>query len=284
MGRTVFVNGVYLDEADATISVFDRGFLFGDGVYEVVPVMDGVMIDVAPFLARLSSSLEKTGIAWPCSREDYLAMHEELIRRNNIVDGLVYSQVTRGVAERDFAFPKDTAPTLMAFTQVKKQRKTPLDETGVEIVTVEDIRWKRRDIKSISLLAQCMAKQAAIEKGGFEGWMTEDGFVTEGTSSSALIVRDGVLITRNLSNGILPGIRRKLILQLARDHQISVEERPFSVAEALEADEALMSSASVSVLPVVKLDGKVIGDGKPGPVFKKLRLMYLDNARKTAGI
>ena len=284
MGRIVYLNGQYLDEASAKVSIFDRGFLFGDGVYEVVPVMAGKMVDVAPFLARLSASLEKTAISWPCSRQQFLDMHEQLIIRNNLTDGLIYSQVTRGVAERDFGFPDNTSPGLMAFTQQKKPQLDTLVKTGVAVVSVDDIRWKRRDIKSISLLGQCMAKQEAVEKGGYEGWMVEDGFVTEGTSSSALIVRDNVLITRHLGSEILPGIRRQTILQLAGTHHIKVEERPFTIAEAAAADEAMMTSASISILPVVRIDGRPIGTGKPGPVYKKLRKLYLENALGNAGV
>lgn len=283
MSRIVYLNGEYLAEEDAKVSIFDRGFLFGDGAYEVVPVMDGLMVDVEPFLIRLENSLSELKIDWPCSKQEYLEMNRQMIERNNLVDGFVYSQVTRGVVpQRSFGFPKNTPTTLMAFTQLAKHRDNPLAESGVTIATVDDIRWKRRDIKSIALLAQCMAKQAANDKGAYEGWMTEDGFVTEGTSSSAYIVKDGVLITRPLSNQILAGIRRKILLKLAAEHQIRIEERLFTVDEALAADEAMMSAASCSMLPVVEIDGKMIGDGKPGQIFRQLRVLYLENARENA--
>ena len=283
MSRTVFLNGEYLPEEEAKVSIFDRGFLFGDGAYEVVPVMDGLMVDVEPFLDRLENSLRELQIDWPCSKDEYLEMHRQLIRRNDLGDGMIYSQVTRGVVpQRSFGFPEDTPTTLMAFTQIVSHGANPLAETGIKVTTVDDIRWKRRDIKSIALLAQCLAKQAANEKGGYEGWMVEDGFVTEGTSSSAYIVKDGVLITRPLSNLILAGIRRKLLLKLAAEHQIRIEERPFTVKEALAADEAMMSAASCSALPVVEIDGQQIGNGKPGPVFEKLRALYLEHARENA--
>ncbi len=279
MSRTVFLNGEYLPEDQAKVSIFDRGFLFGDGAYEVVPVLDGLMVDVEPFLERLENSLAQLQIEWPCSKDDYLEMHRQLIKKNNLKEGVVYSQVTRGVAEREFGFPKDTPTTLMAFTQEKPLLSNPQIETGIKVASVPDIRWKRRDIKSIALLAQCLAKQQAQEKGGYEGWMIEDGFVTEGTSSSAYIVKDGVLITRPLSNSILAGIRRKILLKLARDHQIRVEERPFTIDEAYNADEAILSAAT-SVLAVVEIDGKKVGNGKPGQVFKQLRALYLENARE----
>jgi D-alanine transaminase len=284
MGRIVYLNGDYLPEEEARVSIFDRGFLFGDGAYEVVPVMDGMMVDVEPFLVRLENSLRELQLDWPCSKDEYLAMHGQLIARNNLKEGMIYSQVTRGVADRQFYFPENTKPTLMAFTQVVNHLSNPAVETGVKVVSVHDIRWKRRDIKSIALLAQCMAKQAAHEKGAAEGWMIEDGYVTEGTSSSAYIVKDGVLITRPLNNTILAGIRRKLLLKLAREHQIRVEERPFTLQEAFEADEAMMSAASFSVLPIVEIDGNKIGDGKPGRVFARLRALYLENARENGVI
>ena len=283
MSRTVFLNGEYLPEDQAKVSIFDRGFLFGDGVYEVVPVMDGLMVDVEPFLARLENSLSELQLDWPCTQEEYLDMHQQLIERNELVNGLIYSQVTRGVADRNFGFPEDTPTTLMAFTQEAKHQDNQMAQTGIKVVSVKDIRWKRRDIKSIALLGQCLAKQEAQQQGAYEGWMVEDGFVTEGTSSSAYIVKDGVLITRPLSNLILAGIRRKLMLKLAREHQIRIEERPFTIQEALQADEAIMSAAS-AVLPVVELDGQVIGDGKPGKVFKQLRALYFENARQNAGM
>lgn len=284
MGRIVFVNGEYVPEGEAKVSIFDRGYLFGDGVYEVVPVIGGKMIDKAPFLARLGSSLGKLGIGWPCSEDEYVAFHQQLIARNNIDEGLIYSQVTRGVAERDFAFPKDVKPAVMAFTQVKKLLDNPLAETGVKVATVEDIRWKRRDVKSIALLGQVMAKQQAAEKGAYEAWMVEDGVVTEGSSSSAYIVKDGVIITRPLTRDILPGIRRKVILALAAQHQVRIEERAFSVDEALAADEAFLTAASTFVLPIVEIDGSKIGDGMPGPVAQQMRALYIAAGKAEAGM
>ena len=185
------VNGAFVDESDAQVSIFDRGYLFGDGAYEVVPVCGGRLIDRAPFIARLGRSLGELQIAWPCTPEDYIAFHDELIRRNHLAEGMIYSQVTRGVADRDFAFPRGVKPAVVAFTQAKAIIANPLAETGVRVVTVEDIRWKRRDIKAIALLGQVLAKQQAAEAGAFEGWMVEDGLITEGTSSTAYIVKDG---------------------------------------------------------------------------------------------
>ncbi len=284
MARTVFVNGQYVPEDKAQVSIFDRGFVFGDGIYEVVPVVGGKMVDKAPFLERLKRSLGELRIGMPMSEADYLAMHDRLIQLNGLNEGGVYSQITRGVADRDFAFPKDTVPSVAAFTMKKSLIDNPNATTGVKVVTVEDIRWKRRDIKSVALLGQVMAKQEAVEKGGFEGWMVEDGFVTEGTSSTAYIVRDDTIITRPLSNSILPGIRRKVLLQLCADHNVKLEERLFSVEEALAADEAFLSSATTLVMPVVEIDGTMIGGGQPGPITRRMREAYIAEIKAEAGI
>ena len=284
MTRTVFVNGQYVPEDQAQVSIFDRGFVFGDGIYEVVPVVGGKMVDKAPFLERLKRSLGELRIEMPMSDEDYLAMHEKLIELNGIDEGGVYSQITRGAADRDFAFPKAATPSVAAFTMKKQLLDNPNATTGVKVVTVEDIRWKRRDIKSVALLGQVMAKQEAVEKGGFEGWMVEDGFVTEGTSSTAYIVKDDTIITRPLSNSILPGIRRKVLLQLCARHNVKLEERLFTVEEALDADEAFLSSATTLVMPIVDIDGTMIGGGQPGPMARKMREAYIAEIKAEAGI
>jgi len=272
MKKIVFLNGVYLKEDEAKVSVFDRGYLFGDGIYEVVPVVNYTVLDKDPFLDRLERSLKELSLEWPISK------------RNDLKEGGVYMQVTRGVAPRDFAFPKDTPTTCTAFTFAKDIIDNKYAQNGVKVATVEDIRWKRRDIKSIALLGQCMAKEEATQKGAYEGWMVEDGFITEGTSSSAYIVKDNTIITRPLSNSILPGIRRKLLLEHAKKHNIKVEERLFTVEEALGADEAFLSSATTFVFAIIQIDGKKIGDGKPGKVARIMRKMYIDSALKVAGL
>ncbi len=285
MSRTVFVNGEYLPEGEAKVSIFDRGFVFGDGIYEVVPVIGGKMVDKAPFLERLKRSLGELRIEMPMSEDEFVAMHEKLIELNGIEEGGVYSQITRGVADRDFAFPAPgTKPSVAAFTMKKPLIDNANARTGVKVVTVEDIRWKRRDIKSIALLGQVMAKQAAVEKGAFEGWMVEDGYVTEGTSSTAYIVKDGAIITRPLSNEILPGIRRKVIKQLCADKGVKLEERLFTMEEALNADEAFLSSATTLVMPIVEIDGKQIGGGQPGPVARQMREYYIAAIKEEAGL
>lgn len=284
MKKIVFLNGEYMEADEAKVSIFDRGFLFGDGVYEVVPVVNYTVLDKEPFLERFERSLNEIELAWPIDKDEFLDMIDELIKKNDLKEGGVYMQVTRGVAPREFFFPQDTPTTVMAFTFAKNVIENPQAQTGLKVVTVEDIRWKRRDIKSISLLGQCMAKEEAHQAGAYEGWMVEDGFITEGTSSTAYIVKDGKIITRPLSNSILPGIRRKLLIELANEHNAKIEERLFTVEEALNADEAFLSSATTFVLPIVEIDGKKIGDGKPGPIFKKMREMYIKSALEIAGV
>ena len=282
MNRIVFVNGIYTKEHEAVISIFDRGFIFGDGIYEVVPVIYGKLIDTNYFLERLERSLFELSISWPCSEQDYIEMMENLIEKNELKEGIVYSQVTRGPADRDFPFPETTKPGIVAFTSRMEILNNPDFETGIAVATTPDIRWKRRDIKSINLLGQVLAKQDAISQDSKEAWMVENGQITEGASSSAYIVKNSVLITRPLSNAILPGIRRRTILEIAEDANIAIEERAFSVAEAKTADEALISSATAMVLGVTSIDGSLIGDGTPGPITKKLRKLYQDRILQEA--
>lgn len=274
MSRIVYVNGDYVADQDARVSIFDRGYIFGDGVYEVIPVIAGTLVDREYFLERLDRSLSELQIAWPCSPADYVAVLDELVTRNNLQEGVVYSQVTRGVAERDFTFPVDATPGFIAFTSVMALLDNPAANTGITVVTTPDLRWKRRDIKSINLLGQVLAKQDAASRGAKEGWMVEDGKITEGVSSSAYIVKDQHIITRHLSNEILPGIRRRTLLEISAELNIPITERAFTLEEALAADEAFISSATTITLGVVSIDGHRIGDGTPGPVTMKLREAY----------
>jgi len=280
MQKTVYLNGDFLPENQAKVSIFDRGFLFADGVYEGIPVIDGMLMDVAPFLERLDRSLDALDLEWPMSQEAYLGMLKALIIKNNLEEGGIYTQITRGVHARVFEFPKGLQPTCMAFTFEKQIVNHPYAEHGVRIITTEDIRWKRRDIKSLMLLGQCIAKEQAVAQGVEEGWMVEEGYVTEGTASTAYIVKNDTIITRPLSRSILPGIRRRLLLEIAPHYGIKVEQRKFTVKEAYEADEAFLSSATTILYPIVEIDGKVIGDGKPGKLSKRLRAIYLEEARK----
>ncbi|MDU8943999.1 D-amino-acid transaminase [Ovoidimarina sediminis] len=283
MSRTVYVNGEYLPEEEATVSVFDRGFLFADGVYEVTSVLGGKLIDFAGHAARLKRSLGELEMAAPVDDDTLLDIHRELVARNDIEDGLVYLQVTRGAADRDFAFPEGAAPTLVMFTQSKPGlAESPAAANGIKVISIPDIRWGRRDIKTVQLLYPSMGKMMAKKAGADDAWMTEDGHVTEGTSNNAYIVKGGKIITRHLSNDILHGITRAAVLRFAREAQMEVEERAFTVEEAKAADEAFVTSASAFVMPVVEIDGVTLGDGAPGPVARRLREIYLDESRKAA--
>jgi D-alanine transaminase len=278
MTRIAYVNGSYVPEADAKVSIFDRGFLFADGVYEVTPIVNGKLVDYDAHMERLDRSLGELRMAWPCSKEEMRLMHVELIKRNALKEGIIYMQVTRGVADRMFNFPKEIKSSLVAFPQVMSLVDNPNARTGVKVVTTPDIRWLRRDIKSVMLLAPVLGKQDAYEKGAAEGWMVEDGYVTEGTSSNAYIVKDNVLITRPLSNRILAGCTRRALFRLAQDHGVKIEERLFTPQEAYAADEAFLTSASQFVMPIVEIDGNRIGGGQPGPVARKLRELFLEEA------
>lgn len=278
MGRTVYVNGSYLPEEQGQISIFDRGFLFADGIYEVTAVVKGRLVDYPSHMERLERSLQEIAMEWPCGKEELRAMHQELIKLNNVDQGWIYMQITRGAADRDFKFPKDVRSTLVAFTQTKNLIDNPDAVRGVKVITIPDIRWARRDIKSVMLLAPVLGKQAAHEAGAYEAWMVEDGMVTEGTSSNAYIVKDGKVITRGLSNSILAGCTRRALFRLAKENGIVIEERMFSPEEAYEADEAILTSASNFVLPIVEIDGKRVGGGQPGPVARRLRELYLEEA------
>jgi D-alanine transaminase len=284
MSRVVYVNGSYVPENEGKVSIFDRGFLFADGIYEVTAVINGKLVDYEPHAERLERSLNEISMAWPCSKAELRQMHEELIKRNKLDEGIIYIQVTRGAADRDFKFPKESKSTLIGFTQVQKLLENPNAPAGVKVVTLPDIRWARRDIKSVMLLAPVLGKQRAYEQGAFEAWMVEDGKVTEGTSSNAYIVKDGKVITRPLSNSILAGCTRRSLFRMAREEGVVIEERLFTPEEAYAADEAFLTSASNFVLPIVEIDGKRIGGGQPGPVVRKLRDIYLDEARKQAGL
>lgn len=283
MAGTAYVNGAFVPAAEAKVSVFDRGFLFGDGVYEVVPVVRGRLVDRRYFLERIARSLDEVGIARPCPDRELLALLAGLVERDRLREGAVYLQVTRGAAKRDFPFPADTPPTVVAFAVEMDLLDSPAARSGVRVVTTPDLRWKRRDIKSVNLLAQCLAKQDAVARGAYEGWMVEDGMVTEGVSSTAWIVRDGAAVTRPLSNEVLPGIRRRTLLELAEAAGVAVELRPFTVAEAQAADEAFISSATTVVLGVVSIDGERVGGGAPGPVTARLRGLYKERMLEEAG-
>ena len=286
MTRTVYVNGEYLPEDEAKVSIFDRSFLMADGVYEVTSVLGGKLIDFDGHLARLERSLTELGMEKPEAFDDLLEIHRELVRRNDLTDGMIYLQVSRGSAgDRDFVFPdpEEVKPTLVLFTQSKPGlADSPAAKSGIKVISIDDIRWGRRDIKTVQLLYPSMGKMMAKKAGCDDAWMVEDGFVTEGTSNNAYIVKDGKIITRQLSNDILHGITRAAVLRFAREAQMEVEERNFTIDEAKAADEAFITSASQFVMPVVEIDGVSLGDGKPGKVAPRLREIYLEESLKAA--
>lgn len=280
----VFLNGEFLLKDRAKISVFDRGFIFGDGIYEVVPVMNGVLIDKIEFWERFKRSLKEIALNLPYKDSEFENILNELIAKNALKEGGVYMQITRGIASRDFAFTKGLQPTIMAFVYAANIQNNELASKGISVVSVPDIRWKRRDIKSISLLAQCYAKEIAVNAGADEGFMVENGKVTEATSASAFIIKDKTLITKPFSNEILCGIRRQNILKFARELNLSVAERAFSMNEVYEADEVFISAASLPILGVIKADGKMIVNGKVGKFTQLLRQRYLQKMRNEAGL
>jgi D-alanine transaminase len=286
MTRTVYVNGEYLPEDEAKISIFDRGFLMADAVYEVTSVLGGKLIDFEGHAVRLKRSLDELDMAEPCSKDELLEIHRKLVELNGIDEGLVYLQVTRGSdGDRDFVFPdpETTKPSIVLFTQNKPGlADSPAAKKGAKIISIEDIRWGRRDIKTVQLLYPSMGKMMAKKAGADDAWMVEDGYVTEGTSNNAYFVKDGVIVTRPLSNDILHGITRKAVLRMAEEAQLKVEERLFTIDEAKEADEAFTTSASAFVMPVVEIDGVALGDGTPGPIAKRLREIYLEESVKAA--
>lgn len=283
--RTVYLNGDYLPETEAKVSIFDRGFLMADGVYEVTTVLDGKLIDFDGHAVRLQRSLDELGMGNPISKEDLLEVHRELVRLNNIDQGMIYLQITRGAPEdRDFVYPsEDTPQTIVLFTQDKPGlAESPAAAKGIKVISIEDQRWARRDIKTVQLLYPSMGKMMAKAAGCDDAWMVEDGHVTEGTSNNAYIIKGNTIITRHLGNEILHGITRAAVLRFAREAQMTVEERSFTIEEAQAADEAFITSASTFVMPVVEVDGAAVGTGEVGPVASRLREIYLEESRKAA--
>jgi D-alanine transaminase len=278
MPRFAYVNGRYLPHGHAAVHIEDRGYQFGDGVYEVIPVSEGRAVDQPPHLDRLERSLAELRIAMPMPRRALELVCREMLRRNGLTDGLVYIQVTRGVAPRNHAFPAHAKPSLVITTKRMNFANESKFDAGVAAITVPDLRWTRRDIKTTNLLPNCLAKQEAQEAGAYEALQVDDdGYVTEGTSSNAWIVTgDGKLVTRHLNNDILHGVTRRTILAIAVEEGITFEERPFSVTEALEAEEAFVTSATSFVTPVVRIDGTAIGEGRPGPLSRRLLTWYRD--------
>ena len=276
MSRIAYVNGRYVPHRSAQVHIEDRGYQFADGVYEVTAVVDGKLADNGLHMERLDRSLRELGIAWPMSPAALTRVQEEVIRQNRVRQGIVYLQVTRGVARRDHAFPLRVAPSLVVTARHAGPSQAALVEKGVKVILQPDIRWGRCDIKSVSLLPNVLAKQAAREAAAFETWMVDaNGFVTEGSSTNAWIVdADGNLVTRHLENAILSGVTRRILVELAAAEGHRIIERPFTPAEARAAPEAFLTSTTSFVMPVVQIDETRIGSGVPGPVTRRLRALY----------
>jgi len=280
--RTVYVNGEYMAPQDAKVSIFDRGFLFADSVYEVMGVMDHRLVDFDAHVARLNRSLGELGIPVPMTYEEIRDVQHELARRNNIEEGMIYMQVTRGVEERDFVPGPDLTPTVTMFTQGKDLVESKAAKTGLKAWCMPDLRWARRDIKTTALLPQVLAKMGAKKHGAYEAFLVKDGFITEAGSSNCYIVKGDTIITRPLTNDILAGCTRKAVLALAKEKGLTVDERLFTPEEVYEADEAFITAASTLVCGIVELDGQKIGGGQPGPVTRRLREIYIDFQMETA--
>jgi len=282
MSRIVYLNGQYIAEEDAKISVFDRGFLFADGVYEGLAIIEGKLVDFDAHIMRLHRSLDEMRIKEACSDADILTIFRALIEKNNIKEGFMYLQITRGIADRDFVYPDDATPsTLFAFTQEKNLIDTPLARTGAKIITLEDQRWSRRDLKTIQLVSQSMAKMEAKRNGADDAWLVDGIWVNEGTASNAFIItHSDIIVTRDLSNKILHGITRAAILAVAKTLNLKIEERPFTIEEAINAKEAFITGSSSLVCPVVEINGQPIGTGKPEEIVKTIRSRYIDLMKK----
>jgi D-amino acid aminotransferase len=283
MSRTVYVNGEWVAEENAKVSVFDRGYLFADAIYEVTAVANGRLIDFTGHAARLARSLEALGIKPPVTNDVLKSLHFEIIRRNELTNGLIYLQISRGAEDRDFLYSASLEPTIVMFTQARNVLANPRWETGISVATVPEGRWSNRQIKTVQLLYSSMAKMEVQRKGADDALFVEDGFITEGTSNNFHIVtNDGTLITRALSNALLHGITRGSILDIADKAGIPTEQRSFTPDEAKSAAEAFITSAGVFVMPVIAIDGQNIGDGKPGPISQKLRALYIQHSLDTS--
>ncbi|MEJ1159402.1 D-amino-acid transaminase [Prosthecomicrobium sp. N25] len=287
MSRIAYVNGRYVPHRDASVHIEDRGYQFADGVYEVCEVRGGRLVDERLHLDRLERSLRELAIAMPMSRKALGTVLREVVRRNRVTDGIVYAQVTRGVARRDHFFPVPAVKPALVVTakSLDRARGAQLAEEGIAVVTVPEIRWARADIKSIGLLPNVLAKQKAREAGAREAWFVDqDGFVTEGGSTNAWIVTaDGALVTRQADSRILRGVTRTVVLAAAAAEGLRVEERPFTVEEALSAREAFVTAATQIVMPVVRIDGAPVANGAPGSVAARLRQIFHDHAEIGSG-
>jgi D-alanine transaminase len=278
--RTVYLNGQFVPENQASISIFDRGFMFADGIYEVTAVLRGKLVDFDLHHARLRRSLGELSLELELSSDELLAIHRQLIERNQLEEGLIYMQVTRGAEDRNFLYPAKGHPlTVVLYTQAKVVVDSPMAARGMNIIGLPDLRWGRSDIKTTQLLYACMAKEQARIAGADDAWLVKDGMVTEGTSNNAFIVtHEGVVVTRELSSALLPGITRGAMIALLNETGLRLEERAYTLDEAKEAAEAFITSSTSFVYPVVTIDGQAIGDGKPGKQTQRFRQLYIEHA------
>lgn len=280
MENIAFVNGEFVDIADAKISIKDRGLLFADGIYEVAGIINGQIIDNESHMERWKRSMVSIRLDMPYSNDQFIDIQRKLIKLNNFNEGTIYMHITRGDGEeREFEFPSKQKPSVVMFLQRKQLLDLDIDKLKAKVITQPDLRWKRRDIKSISLLPQVLAKQIAFENNAQEVWMYEDELITEGGASNAFIIKDKKIITRKNTNSILSGTTRQAIIKLTEIEGLIFEERAFTIDEAYEASEAFYTSASVFVMPVVSIDDRIIGNGSPGPLTMKLRKTYIDFAK-----
>lgn len=280
MARVVYLNGDFMPDHEAKISIFDRSVNFGDAIYDVAGVLDGKLVDFEHHMQRYFGSLQKLDIESPLTQDEILQAFRRLVELNQLDEGLVYMQVTRGVAERDFVWPEGIQPTVFMFTQVKSAAENEAAHCGISLASVPDIRWARRDIKSVNLLGQVLAKKAAHDAGAEEALMIDsEGFVTECGSTSFFIVRGEEILTRALNNDILPGVTRRAVVALCESNGLKLKQGRFTLEDALQADEAFISAASSYILPVVKIDDCSIGSGKPGDLTRRLREIYLAHVR-----
>ena len=280
MTRIVYLNGDYMPDHEAKISIFDRAVNFGDAIYDVAGVLDGKLIDFEHHMQRYFSSLQKLKIDSPLTQDEILKAFRRLVELNHVTEGLVYMQVTRGVAERDFVWPQGIKPNIFMFTQAKQDEENEAGRNGIKLASVPDIRWARRDVKSVNLLAQVLSKQAAHEAGADEALMVDvDGYVTECGCTSFFMVRGDEILTRPLTNDILPGVTRRAIIALCETNDLKLNETRFTLQQAIDADEAFVSGASSYILPVVGIDDNALSGGKPGELTLQLREIYLQHVR-----
>ena len=280
--RTVYVNGEFVSEKDAKVSIFDRAFLFADAVYEVTSVLNGKLVDFDNHMKRLHRSMKELNFGPKIKEKEFLEFHRKLVSINKIEEGIVYLQVSRGVAERDFAFPpSDTDLTITAFTQNKKLIDNDVAKKGIKIITIDDLRWKRCDIKTIQLLYPSIAKSEAMKQGVDDAWMTQNGYIMEGTSNNAWIIKGKNIYTREADNLILNGITRQAVAKVAEQLNYKVIHKQFTVQEAENADEAFITSATAFVTGVIQINDRRISKGKPGIFTQSLREAYIQQALAT---